>query len=578
MTPPAGSWEDALGWWTRAAPEATAFRFLRDGDGEIDRVSWSHLRGRVCAVAAALQRRRLEGERVLLFHPPGLSFVTAFLGCLRAGAIAVPVYPPNPARADASFARLLTVAADCRPAAAIGAGAQLARLEAAAAQHDVLRDVRLLACDALEAEEPDAARSAEPRAPGEGPAFLQYTSGSTLSPRGVRITHANIAHNARHITAAFGLQPRQALVSWLPPYHDMGLIGYVLQPIFIGAETTLMSPAAFLQRPLRWLEAISRYRGSVSHAPDFAYELVLRRVRPDDRLRLDLSSWTIAGNGAEPVRMDTMNRFAAAFESCGFRRDAFYPSYGLAECTLLASTVRGGHAMPVDAARLERHEVAPCDRSSPGARAVVSVGGPPPGTCARIVNPDTCEPAGQAGVGEIWLAGPHVADGYFDRPDESRATFAARIAGGDGRPYLRTGDLGFIHDGELYITGRLKDLVIVDGRNHYPQDIEQTVQGALPWLPPGSAIAFSVERGGREVLIVAVEEPRSTAGPEASRMPDQMLRDVRRAIAEHHDIRLHALARVARGHLPRTGTGKPQRRACRDRYLRGLLDAEEVGA
>ena len=572
VTLPHESWDDALEWWTRAAPEETAFRFLRDGDEE-SAVSWSQLHGRVGAVAAALRRLRLEGERVLLFHPPGLSFITAFLGCLRAGAIAVPVYPPHLRRADASLARLLTVAADCAPAAAIGSSEQLTRLEAAAPRHEPLRELRLLACDALEAAAPDA----DPPVRREGLAFLQYTSGSTSSPRGVRITHANLTHNARHITAALGLRPRQSLISWLPPYHDMGLIGYLLQPIFIGAETTLMSPAAFLQRPLRWLEAISRYRGSVSHAPDFAYELVLRRVRPDDRLRLDLGSWTIAGNGAEPVRLATVTRFAAAFESCGFRRDAFYPSYGLAECTLLASTARGGHAMAVDASALERHEVAPCDRSAPDARAIVSVGSPPPGTSARIVHPETCEPVGPAGVGEIWLAGPHVADGYFNRPDESLDTFGARVAGGDGRPHLRTGDLGFIHDGALYITGRLKDLVIVDGRNHYPQDIEQTVQAALPGLPPASVIAFSVDRDGREALIVAVEEPRSRAA-DPSGTAGEMLRDVRRAIAEQHDIRLHALVRVPHGQLPRTGTGKLQRRACRDRYLRALLDAEEVGA
>jgi acyl-CoA synthetase (AMP-forming)/AMP-acid ligase II len=578
VRPPDQSWSGALATWREASPDATAFRFLGDGEEEAGRLTWAELDARVSAVASALCRLGLEGERILLLHPPGLPFVTAFLGCLRSGAVAVPVYPPHLVRPDASLGRLLTVAADCRPAAAIVSSAQLTKLEAMAPRHEPLRGLRWLSCESLEAGASEPPASGDRWPPPGGLAFLQYTSGSTSTPRGVRVTHANITHNARHITAALGLQPRQALVSWLPPYHDMGLVGYLLQPLFIGAETTLMSPASFLQRPLRWLEAISRYRGSVSHAPNFAYELVLRRVRPDHLIRLDLSCWSIAGNGAEPVRLETMERFAATFEACGFRRDAFQPCYGLAECTLLASTARGIAAMTVDATRLERHEVAPCDRFAAAARAVVSVGRPAGELTARIVDPESMTPAGADRVGEIWLAGPAVADGYFNRPDESRATFNGR-AGSDPRPYLRTGDLGFVRDGALYVTGRLKDLIILDGRNHYPQDIEETVRESLPSTPPGGAIAFSIDRDGCERLVVAVETRHAgrPAGGEDDETADGLLRRVRRAIAERHDIQLYALVQVPAGRLPRTGSGKPQRRACRARYLQGALEGEEVG-
>jgi acyl-CoA synthetase (AMP-forming)/AMP-acid ligase II len=567
------SWIDALDGWTASVPAANAFRYLRDGEVEAARLSWAELDTRVRAVAGVLRRHGLRGERVLLLQPPGIEFVCAFLGCLRGGAIAVPLYPPNLTRQDGALARLLRVAADCRPAAAIVPEAQRPRFAALAAEYPALREIRWLPCESLDEGSTDVA---DDRADAGDLAFLQYTSGSTGVPRGVRVTHANIAHNARRITASYGMQPLQTSVSWLPPYHDMGLIGYVLQPVFIGADTTLMSPFAFLQRPLRWLEALSRFRGNISFAPNFAYELVLRKVRPEHLLRLDLRSWTIAGNGAEPVRLDTLNRFAATFEPCGFRREAFCPSYGLAECTLLASSDRGVHSMAVDPAALEHGQVVAADAAFGGARALVSMGRPAEGLAVTIVDPESQAPVGANRVGEVWISGDSVADGYFNRPEDTAATFAARLPGDsaeDGAPYLRTGDLGFLHDGALFVTGRLKDLIIVDGRNHYPQDIEETAAGAIPGAAPANVIAFSVERDGREELVVAAESPR---GVDRASL-DEVITAVRRAIAEGHDLQLAGFVWVRPGRLPRTGSGKPQRRACRAAYLAGELDAMEVG-
>jgi acyl-CoA synthetase (AMP-forming)/AMP-acid ligase II len=563
------SWTAAAERWSASVPAAVAFRYLRDGEEEAGKLTWAELDSTIRGAASTLDQAGLRGRCVLLLLPPGLEFITAFLGCLKCGVVAVPLYPPNLARHDSAFLRLLSVAADCRPAAAIVPGAQRARYQALAAEHESLRTVAWIAGESLASRSDTEFAAADPCAL----AFLQYTSGSTGTPRGVRVTNANITHNARRITASYGMRPLQTAASWLPPYHDMGLIGYVLHPVFIGATTTLMSPFAFLQRPIRWLETISRFRSNISFAPNFAYELVLRKVRPEQLLRLDLRCWTIAGNGAEPVRLETLNRFAAMFEPCGFRRDAFCPSYGLAECTLLASSARGVGAVTIDTATLERGGVAVERADAAGTRSIVSMGRPVDGLVVKIVDPESMRPVAADRIGEVWLSGASVAEGYFNRPDDTAATFHARV---DGEPsqFLRTGDLGFLHDGALFITGRLKDLIIVDGRNHYPQDIEETVAAAVPDGSASGVIAFSVERDGRETLIVVAERPRGVA----TAATDAVIPLIRRALAERHDLPLGDLVWLRPGRLPRTGSGKPQRRACRTAYLAGELESEEVAS
>jgi acyl-CoA synthetase (AMP-forming)/AMP-acid ligase II len=389
-------------------------------------------------------------------------------------------------------------------------------------------------------------------------ALLQYTSGSTATPKGVMVTHGNLLHN---LTYAFHLaetDPSTVSVSWLPVVHDMGLIEGVLQPLYSGCPAYLMSPAAFLQRPVRWLRAISRYRATRSGAPNFAYDLCVRRIARADRDTLDLSAWRAAYNGAEPVRRETLEAFARTFAGCGFRPSSFRPSFGLAESTLLVTSDRWHGAIT----RLPDHPITKFEE-------VVSCGRPSFGTRLLIVDPANGRPCAAGETGEIWVAGPSVARGYWNRPEESARTFGARALDGQG-PFLRTGDLGFLGHGELYVTGRLKDVLIVRGVKHYPQDLERTVADRARELIAGAVAAFAIDRGtaGDLIGIAAEIEPRvvdvDAAGP-------TLIDDIRAAIAEVHGVQLHAVQLVARGAIPRTTSGKLQRSACAAQAKDGTL-------
>ncbi|HEX2222817.1 MAG TPA: fatty acyl-AMP ligase, partial [Thermoanaerobaculia bacterium] len=478
-------------------PDRVAFTFLADGEVEGGRLTYAELDHQARAIAAALRQTLAPGDRALLLYPPGLEFIAAFFGCLYAGVIAVPAYPPRPN--DRSQSRLRSIAHDAEPRAALTTSAILAGAGDLAPELAVLR---WLPTDALppfgaDAEgfgfaDGDGISEPEP----DSVAFLQYTSGSTAAPKGVMVTHANLLHNERMIGEAFGQDEDTVVAGWLPLYHDMGLIGNVLQPLHAGARCVLMSPVAFLQKPLRWLEAISRYRATTSGGPNFAYELCVRKTTVEERARLDLSSWKVAFNGAEPVRETTLERFAEAFAASGFRREAFYPCYGLAEATLFVTGGELGRfprVEVVDAAALERNEVRPAFDGDP-ARRLVSNGRAWLGQQVVLADPETgleC-PAGR--VGEIWVAGPSVARGYWRNPEATERDFGAFLADGQG-PFLRTGDLGFAAGGELYVTGRLKDLIIIRGRNHYPQDLELTAERSHPDLHAGGGAAFAVDAG-----------------------------------------------------------------------------------
>jgi amino acid adenylation domain-containing protein len=527
-------------------PEQVAFTFLADGESEGGRLTYAELDRKAAAIAAALAPSVPRGERALLLYPPGLDFIAAFFGCLYAGVVAVPAYPPRPN--DRSQSRLRAIAHDATPRAALTTEAILAGAvepRGLLAVAPELAGLRWIPTDTPSAAG-QAAVLAEP-AP-ESLAFLQYTSGSTAAPKGVMVSHRNLLHNERMIGAAFGMDEESVVVGWLPLYHDMGLIGNVLQPLHAGGRCVLMSPVAFLQRPMRWLEAISRYRGTVSGGPNFAYELCVRKASPEALAGLDLSSWRVAYNGAEPVRASTLERFAETFAPCGFRPEAFYPCYGLAEATLF---VTGG--VPGRAPRVE----------STGQR--VSCGQVWMGQRLVVADPETGTELPGGEEGEVWLSGPSVAGGYWENPEGTARDFNAFLATGEG-PFLRTGDLGYLAAGELYVTGRLKDLIILRGRNHYPQDVELTAERAHPDLHPGGGAAFAVETGGEERLVIVHEVARHrSAGTEA------IAEAVRSAVAAEHEVQAQEVVLIRQGGLPKTSSGKVQRRLCRDLYLRGEL-------
>ena len=553
----------------RIAPERIAFTFVRE-DGREESLRNGELAARVDALAGLLAREAAPGERALLLYPPGLTFVTAFFACLRAGLVAVPAPLP---RRHGGAAHLRALLVDADPALA------LAMREAApilAAAMDGGR-TRLLCTDPAEGRPAPL-----PTVAGDALAFIQYTSGSTMAPRGVEVGHASLAANVAMIRAAFGFDADSVMVSWLPPFHDMGLVGSIVTPVSVGFRSVLMAPATFLRQPLRWIEAIHAYRATCAGAPDFAWDLCARRLTPEDKARLDLSSLTVAYNGAEPVRAATVRRLFAAFAECGLRPGAIFPCYGLAEHTLLATGGPRGQAprtFAISQSRLEAGQVREAERSDPDARELVSCGPPAPGVDLLAVDPDSCRPVGPGRVGEIWLAGAAVARGYRNAPPAAQAAFEARLPDGVG-PWLRTGDLGFVRDGELYVTGRLKDLVIVNGRNLYPQDVEMLVEEVAGFLEPNRCAVFGVDDGGQERLAIVLEADRRLvrvarrARSDAASLAqlDTLAQRIRSAVASRFGTSVGLLVLVRPGSFPRTSSGKVQRALCRALNARGELD------
>ncbi len=558
---------DVLADRARVTPDARVYTFLADGEVEAAHLTFGGLERRARALAAELSTQCGPGNRALLLFPPGLEFIVAFFGCLYAGVIAVPAYPPRPRRDPA---RLRSLVRDAEPGVAlttIGLNAEIRRLAAGIPE---LSRVGWLVTDEIPDQEVDwIARAPVP----EAPAFLQYTSGSTASPRGVIVSHANLLHNQRMISAAFAQDESSRVVGWLPLYHDMGLIGTVLQPLYCGGSCVLMSPMSFLQQPGRWLRAISRYGATTSGGPNFGYDLCVQRVGEEERQALDLSTWRVAFNGAEPVRAETLRRFAEAFAPCGFRREALYPCYGLAEATLFVTGGASGEPPRVatlDGTALDRHEVAPALAGEASARQLVGSGRPWMGQQVAIVDPATASECAPGRVGEVWISGPSVARGYWRQAALSERAFGAALADGGlgvrSKTFLRTGDLGFLLDGELFVTGRLKDLIILRGRNLYPQDLEVTAERSHRALRPGCGVAFSIDRDGEERLVLACEVERHVR-----EAVEEIAGAVRRAIAEEHEAQVETVVLLRAGTLPRTTSGKVQRHVCRERYLAGEL-------
>lgn len=584
-------------------PGRPVYTFLDDGEGQQSQLTHAQLDRRARAVGAALQERaatkRTTAERALLLYPPGLEYIVGFFGCMYGGAIAVPAYPPEPTALDRTLPRLQAIVADAEASIILTTSELRALARPLVERLPGLADLRWVTTDELPdagadaGADPGAPAWSEPAADGHDVAFLQYTSGSTDAPRGVVLTHQNLLHNSACIESCFGHGPHSQGVIWLPPYHDMGLIGGIIQPLFAGFPVTLMSPLHFLQRPLRWLRAVSRFGATTSGGPNFAYDLCVRKSTVAERRALDLSRWDLAFNGAEPVRADTLERFADAFAVAGFRRTAFYPCYGLAEATLI---VAGGDkpAAPVvrrieaGALASDRVVAAPAESLSPSpgrVARVVSCGVSLPEQDIVIVEPESRRRAEPGEVGEIWVRGPSVARGYWGRPEASARVFGAHIEGAGGGPYLRTGDLGFLDEGQLFVTGRLKDLIVVRGRNYYPQDVERTVERSHPALRPGCVAVFTVHSGGDrggdragqghreggddgdEPQLVVVSELEGRRAPD---LPT-VLAQVRRAVQAAHELPLRAIVLVEPRTIAKTSSGKIQRFACRDGFIAGQL-------
>jgi acyl-CoA synthetase (AMP-forming)/AMP-acid ligase II len=543
------------------APDQRAYTFLLDGETAERPLTYGGLDRQARRIAALLQSLCHEGERALLLYPPGLDYVAAFFGCLYAGVIAVPAYPP---RNDRALPRLQAIIQDAGATLVLSTEAILSKMDSMFKRAPELRLLKWMATDVLTEDGEKVWR--DPAIHPEHLAFLQYTSGSTGTPKGVMLTHRNLLHNEAAIYDRFGHATDSVVVSWLPTYHDMGLIGGMLQPLYGGFPCILMAPASFIQRPLRWLQAISRYRATTSGGPNFAYDHCVRNITPEQKAELDLSRWALAFNGAEPVRRETMDRFAAAFAPCGFRREAFYPCYGLAEASLIVSGGRKGIVPPtqyLEKGALEQNRIVP---ASEEAVSFIGCGETLDAQQIVIAHPESGRRRAADEVGEIWVKGPSIAKGYWNRPRETEETFRAFLPDTGEGPFLRTGDLGFLREGVLFVTGRLKDLIVIQGRNHYPQDIELTVERSAALLRAGCGAAFSIEVDGEERLVV-VQEVDFRQKPD-----EKVLGAIRLAVAREHELELYAVVLIRPGTLPKTSSGKIQRRLCRTRFLANELE------
>jgi len=540
-------------------PEQVAYTFLVDGEGQAVSLTYGALAQRVGAIAARLLDCCREGDRALLLYPPGLDYIAAFLGCLSAGVVAVPAYPPRPNRA---LERLHSLVADAGATVVLTTPEISTRLDQLPELHGLKR---LAEADWGAAELPEVTLG--------DLAFLQYTSGSTDAPKGVMVSHGNLLHNLAGIQERFGYSANSLGVIWLPPYHDMGLIGGVLQPLYGGFPVVLMSPLMFVQSPVRWLRAIAQYGATTSGGPSFAYEQCVQRVKPEQVADLDLSRWEVAFNGAEPIQAEVLARFTELVKPCGFRREAFFPCYGLAEATLMVAGK--GKGMPEVIKRLrksalERHEAIAAEDEADYCQ-VVSCGQGLSGQDLRIVHPETLQLVPDGQVGEIWVAGASVALGYWQREKETGKAFGMALLNGSGDLFLRTGDLGFLEGDELFVTGRLKDLLIIRGRNYYPQDIEKIVKNCHSSVSLNSGAAFTVNMNGFEQFVVMQEVNRAALNDLDG---DEVVGSIRQAISEHFDLQVHAILLLKPGKIPRTSSGKIQRSVCRMSFV--VSAVEEV--
>lgn len=553
----------------RAVTQAldTAYIFLKDGEVESSKLTYQELDQHARAIAVHLREYVKPGDRVAIAFPPGLDFITAFSGCIYAGVVAVPVYPPSRLNDWVRFEKIV-----------IDAGVQMvltntatiggARLASTSVTSGADNNIKYLATENMALSRADEWE--DPRTTLSDFAFLQYTSGSTGAPKGVIVSHGNLLHNQRIIKKGFNHTNQTISVGWLPLYHDMGLIGNVFQSLYLGTPSILMAPAAFIVKPVRWLEAISKYRATTSGGPNFAYELCVRRVSEEQREMLDLSSWEIAFNGSEMIREETLTRFCETFSTCGFKRSSFFCCYGLAESTLFVAGGKsnsGWNFITLNIDALQHNQVVLSNITTENPANFVSSGSPVE-LQVSIIDPSSFLACSPETIGEIWIKGDSVAQGYWNNSQVSASTFSAHLADTGEGPFMRTGDLGFMRDNQLYVTGRLKDLIIIRGRNYYSHDIENAVQASHPSLRVDGGAAFSIDVNGFESLVVVHEVNRTH-----SRNIDieEVTGAVHAAMTMELGLRLHDFVLLKQGGILKTSSGKTRRSACRDAYLAGTL-------
>ena len=554
-------------------PDRTAYTFLADGENESGSITYQELDLQAKAIAVELLTKVRSGDRALLVYPytAGLEFIASFLGCLYAGVIAVTDYPRQHIKSLNQYQDRID---DCKAAIVLTTREFADRVKGQLVSNPGMT-LKLKALPWIASDEVDLESSQQwqmPEINSDTLAFLQYTSGSTGQPKGVMITHANVLHNSEVIYKSFGHHPQSKILMWLPMFHDMGLIGGVMQPLYAGLPAVLMSPIALAQKPILWLQALSKYQITTSGGPNFAYDLLCQKVTDEQRETLDLSCWKVAFTGAEPVRAKTIEQFAELYAPCGFKQEAFYPCYGMAEATLFITGIdasRSPNILYLDRTALTQDKVVAIAPEHPNAKAVVSCGHTWLGDEIIIVNPDTKVECASDEVGEIWATGAGIGKGYWRKEEQTEATFRATLASNPDKTYLRTGDLGFIQDGELYITGRIKDMMILWGRNHYPQHIEETVESCHPALRPNHGAAFSIEVNGEEQLVIAHEINRTDL---RQLNAEEVIGAIRLAVGEQNLANVFAVALLKTGSIPKTSSGKIQRRACQSMFLDGSLN------
>lgn len=546
---------DVLQWRGSNQPHKTAYIYLSDGESTEETLTYSQVDQQAKAIAHSLHNQNLKGENVLLMYHSGLEFISAFFACLYAGVTAIPVYPPK----KNSHATRLDSIISTSHAKAILTTEKIETIKKDTSE--ALESLPWITTDTV--SQADAAHYKRPNIALNDTAFLQYTSGSTSAPKGVMVTHENIMENEKMIKEAFQHTSESIVVGWLPIFHDMGLIGNLLQPAYAGVPYIQMSPKAFLEKPVRWLSAISKYNATTSGGPNFAFEHCIHKIQDEELYGIDLSSWKVAFNGAEPIQASTLKRFAKKFAKCGFKETAFFPCYGMAETTLFVS----GHTYPkydeIDSQSLETGSISrgETEKSS----LLVSSGKNVSGQDIRIVNPKSHIECNNSEVGEIWVSGKHVAAGYWQMEEKTQETFQATLADTNEGPFLRTGDLGYIReDGELFVTGRAKDVIIINGKNHYPQDIELTVETSAPKIQPFATAAFSIEENGEERIVVTTEIQRQHM---RSADLEELSSDIAKSIATHHELTVEAVCILRPMSIPKTSSGKIQRHAAARQYL-----------
>ena len=564
---------DVLADKSATLPDQTAYTFLADGERESGSCTYQELDIQARAIAVQLLTKVKPGDRALLVYPytAGLEFIASFLGCLYAGVVAVTDYPRQHIKSLSQYQDRIV---DCQATIALTTQEFVARVKGQLVANPGLA-MKLKGLPWIASDRVDLASATQwqmPQIDGDTLAFLQYTSGSTGQPKGVMVTHGNVLHNSQVIYQAFGHHNQTKILMWLPMFHDMGLIGGVMQPLFAGLPAVLMSPIALAQKPLLWLQALSKYKITTSGGPNFAYDLLCQKVTEEQRANLDLNHWSVAFTGAEPVRAETLTRFAELYKPCGFKKEAFYPCYGMAEATLFITGIDPGKHPAIaylDKQALTQDKVVAVTAEHPHVKAVVSCGHTWQGDEIIIVDPETRMPCNEDGVGEIWVRGAGIGKGYYQREELTQNTFQATLANDERKAYLRTGDLGFLKDGELYITGRIKDMMILWGRNHYPQHIEETVESCHPALRLNHGAAFSIEANGEEQLVVAHEVNRTDL---RKLNPEEVIGAIRLAVGEQNMANVFAVALLKTGSIPKTSSGKIQRSACQSMFLDGTLN------